>query len=490
MTPGLGDDPAGAEARRTDLAGLAPSLAWRAVGLDLDAWPADAAAPVVFRGVGLGPEDLAHDLATSPELDAKVAARPARGLLVEGGAAGPEVSEAGSLALSALPLDAGSAGDEPLGHALAALDARWVMLAAEPLAGHEEQLRRFARVFRGLPAPAAHRAVTEAGAEPAPFGVAARVQKAGGQTYLSLANDSPFPVRLETVVSAPASATFDDLGRAARLKPDADASGHHVVLDLLPFGVAGVRVSSADAKLGAVTPYPSDAVLTSLQARYDELSELLSRLGRKSAGPSGPANPGFELAGPNVQGWQTGGGMGNTLTVDPSKPHSGRGSLRIDAATPPASATSDPFALGMQSSLLVRAWLRSDHPDARVRLWIEGESAGKPYKRVSEMLAQPAWAERAVRAGDLPPTGLETARLRFELLGPGVLWVDDLSVSGPELSDPERRNARNALLAAIQAYREKRYADFARLASSHWARLPGASQGSVASALPQGRRLR
>ena len=35
-TPGLEDDPAGHEARRVDLAGLAPSHAWRAVGLDLE----------------------------------------------------------------------------------------------------------------------------------------------------------------------------------------------------------------------------------------------------------------------------------------------------------------------------------------------------------------------------------------------------------------------------------------------------------------------
>ena len=78
VTPGLGESPAASEARRADLAGLAPSLAWRAVGLDLDAWPAGEHPPIVLRGVCLSPDDLAHDLATSPELDAKVAARPAR----------------------------------------------------------------------------------------------------------------------------------------------------------------------------------------------------------------------------------------------------------------------------------------------------------------------------------------------------------------------------------------------------------------------------
>src|SRR5262249_62099541 len=142
----------------------------------------------------------------------------------------------------------------------------------------------------------------------------------------------------------------------------------------------------------------------------------------------------------------------------------GRGRRRLEAAAAPASAVSDEFTPEVHSALLVRAWLRADRPDAKVRLWIEGESGGRPYVRVSEMSAQPAWAERAVRAGDVPPGGLDAVRLRFELMAPGALWVDDLSVAGATLSDPERRNARNALVAAIQAYREHRYADFARLA--------------------------
>jgi uncharacterized membrane protein len=193
--------------------------------------------------------------------------------------------------------------------------------------------------------------------------------------------------------------------------------------------------------------------------------------------------------------------MGNGVVIDLAQPHSGRGSLRLDVPEPPASALCDDFVPNVHSVMLVRAWLRSDRPDAKVRVWIEGESGGKPYRRVSEVSAQTAWAERAVRASDVPPGGLDAARLRFELLTAGSLWVDDVSVAGESLSEPERRNARNALLAAIQAYREKRYGDFARLAGSHWARHPGAAVGAAddragllrtgdASALPQGRRLR
>jgi hypothetical protein len=67
---------------------------------------------------------------------------------------------------------------------------------------------------------------------------------------------------------------------------------------------------------------------------------------------------------------------------------------------------------------------------------------------------------------------LTQARLRFELLSPGNLWLDDLSLVSETLSETEKLNAKRALLAALHAYQKNHYADFARLAGSHWARLP------------------
>ena len=70
----------------------------------------------------------------------------------------------------------------------------------------------------------------------------------------------------------------------------------------------------------------------------------------------------------------------------------------------------------------------------------------------------------------MPAGGLDSARLRFELMTPGILWIDDLHIRGETASKSARLNAQHTLLAALQAYREQRYADFARLAGSHWIR--------------------
>jgi hypothetical protein len=558
-TPVVDDGPAGQEARRVDFAGLAPSHAWRAVGLDLDEWRNGDGAPLVLRGISLSTGGLAHDLATSPDLDVKIMAKSRRGLIVSvehdaitenaltavaSQAAGraettqgrPESSRfelpvlkydssrnraespsplavvGTGLFLSATAMADELAGDEPLGHGLAALDARWVVLSSAAVLGREDRLRRFARVFRALPATSAEGTPTEK----SPFGVTVRTVAGEANTYLALANDSPFPIRLETIVAAPESTACDDLGRGLRLAPKVDAAGSHVVLDLLPFGVAAIRVASPRAKVASVNPYPSEAVVSAMRAQYDEMSTQLLRLNQRPAGlPVPPANSGFEPEttrtvtlniprGPvPPAGWHLVGGMNGAAEIDPMQVHSGSSSMRFSATAPSVSVASARFVPNVHSALTIRTWLRSEKPDTKVRLWIEGEAAGIPFVRRSDLTAQPDWTPFAVRATDLPPGGLDGARIRFELMAAGTVWIDDLSVAGATMSESEKVNAQRALIVAMKAYEQKRYADFARLAGSHWARYPtltadadgdpagaGHTREAASSPLPSDRRLR
>jgi hypothetical protein len=536
-TPGLHGGAAGAEARRVDLAGLAPSQAWRSVGLDLEAWPSGPGAPIVLRGVELSSDPLAHDLATSPDLDAKIATRrdrgflltmgvepaslttrglagpagsttPGTGALTPGSIEGPRIGSGGPtdesssvpLTLATLPLGDGAAADEPLEHALAAFDAQWVILAAPAVAGHEDRLRRFATVMRCLPAWQA-----QPGASPADqqdHGVSVRSLSDQSQTYLAIANDTPYPIRLSGVIEAPGAPAVEDLGRNLRLAPQPVAGGRQLVIDLLPFGVSAIRIGAPRVQLSGLTPYPSEAVLTSMEARYHELSNQLARLNRGSAGGLGePSNSGFEPdPSPPIQqtrttdprpassadsgsvagGWRLEGGPRCTIAIDPSNPHSGHGSLRLTAVAPPASVLSANFVPNSASSMFIHAFFRAS-ADSRVCIWIEGEAGGQPYLRRSELAVSTAWEARAVRALDLPAGGLDSARLRFEMLTPGTLWIDDLRVLGEPTPKAVRLNAQRTLLAALQAYRAQHYAEFARLSSSHWARHP-----SVLAATRQG----
>jgi hypothetical protein len=514
-TPVLHAGAASAEARRVDLAGLAPSQAWRSVGLDLQAWPQDPGAPIVLRGAELSDDPLAHDLATSPDLDARIASQPHRGLFLrlgtglaaasngpgasqsaaEGGGAlvpVPSARQDAGLTLTTLPLGDGAAADEPLEHALAGIDAQWVILAASAIAGHEDRLRRFSTILRSLPAWPAH--LAEAPEERKDFGVAVRCLSDQAQSFLQISNDTPYPIRLSGVLDAPGNAAVEDLGRNLRLVPQAVAGGHQLVLDLLPFGVSAIRVGAPNARLTAMTPYPSEAVLTTMEARFQELSNQLARLNRGSGNGAGePANPGFEPEaspavrqaqdaaagastraepGPVHGGWRLETGAGSLISIDPAKPHSGHGSLKLTAASAPAAVVSGEFVPGGSLSMVIQAYFRAEPADARVRLWIQGETGGEPYLRRSEFIVSSDWEGKAVRASDLPAGGLDSARLRFELLTPGALWIDDVHLIGEAPPRAVRLNAQRTLLAALQAYRTQRYAEFARLSTSHWAKHP------------------
>ncbi len=525
-TPLLHGGAAGAEARRVDLAGLAPSHAWRSVGLDLQAWGPDVPdAPIVLRGVELSSDPLARDLATSPDLDAKVAAFDRRGLLLSIDPESSQGNSGGTPALSALPLGEGPTADEPLGHALAAIDAHYVILGVPAIDGHEDRVRKFASIFRAL--PAWQPCKPSHGSDQKDYGVVVRNLTDQTQTFLEIANDTPYPIRLAGLLEAPESAAVEDLGRNLRLMPQPAAGARQLVIDLLPFGASAIRIAAPRVELTKITPYPSDAVLSSMETRYHELSTQLTRLNRNAgSGVSEPPNPGFEPepSGPVQRaqitpgepagtapadkvagGWTVDGAKSALIQIDASNPHSGQGSLKLTAPQAPAAVQSDDFVPGGWSTLTIQVHVRAEPADSLVRLWLQGEAGGQPYLRRSEFRIPSSWEPRAVRVVDLPAGGLDLARLRFEMLSPGSLWIDDLKVSGDAAPRAVRLNAQRTLLAALQAYRAQHYAEFARLSGSHWARHPSivaasrtelsgtssATAGAAeASALPPDRRLR
>ncbi len=146
--------------------------------------------------------------------------------------------------VTALPLGNGPAADEPLGHAIAALDARWVFLAHKAVSGQEERLRRFAAVLHALPAWPATSLASQASPASKPFGVTVRRMSDDAQTFLEFANDSPYPIRLAGLLDAAGSAPVEDRGRGLRLSPATEAGGRSLVLDLSPYGVAAIRVAA------------------------------------------------------------------------------------------------------------------------------------------------------------------------------------------------------------------------------------------------------
>ena len=192
----------------------------------------------------------------------------------------------------------------------------------------KSDLRKFSTVLRPSRLASSTAVV---GGEQKDYGIAVRTLGDQTQTFLEIANDTPYPIRLAGVLDAPAPVSVEDLGRNLRLVPQAVPGGRQLVVDLLPYGVSAIRVGAARAQYSEITPYPSDAVLASMEARYHELSNQLARLNRGSGGGIGePPNPGFEPepSGPVQHGSQHAGRSGIARRLRGSCPGAGSSTER------------------------------------------------------------------------------------------------------------------------------------------------------------------
>ncbi|WP_152050217.1 hypothetical protein [Tautonia marina] len=476
VTPGLDDGLMGAEARRFDRDGLPPDAAWRSLGLDLADWPQGGRpAPYLLRGVGTELGGLEHDLATHPALDAQLMNRPGRGFLLgpdqQGDGRGDvEGAPWASLRLSAVSQPSGPEGDEVFAHAVAALDVGWVVVSASTLIGQEDRFRRFATVFRSLPRPRTGPVGSSS------VGTVARLVTLGDRSYLCLANDTPYVARVTAVIGVPPTTLIEDLERGIPMPVDLVSGGRRLSTDLPPFGIKAFRIGGTGVRLESVVAVHDskrDAHRSAVARRLQSLA---------SGGSISHLNPGFEPESlvrqassgeqkdQELVGWTTEGVAGASLAIDVIQPRTGQGSLRLKTSEAPATATSPAF-LPPGPAATLRAFVRTDPPDAEVRVRIESEpEASSPVHLAADLPRQDRseWTPLALRAPGLPADGESRLRLRFELRSPGRLWIDDLSLTGPGLAQ-----ARSCLTAALQAYDEGRYADFARLARSHWVQEAG-----------------
>jgi hypothetical protein len=504
-TPAFDDPATELEAIKTHDADLPPIAAWRALGFDPPSWPSGLKRPILIRSIPSGHSERVHDLVTSPDFDGPFVTRSERGVIC--GARVPTGALSTAFTLQAAPTPFRSDADEPIAHGLAALDPQWMIMPMSTADGREEKIARFARILRSLPADAPNGPAIRA----ADRGVAVRSWVVKGSTILALANDMPYRVLLESNLRTRESLAIVDLGRQQRLIPaDSPQGGKSLVIELPPFGAASVRVDNPSVAIEPGTLYLP--TLAEIQSRADAISGGLNRLLSTSHAPllpnsrCEPTAPDLSPTDirpaaytPGIAGWFAIGDPKATVAPDPDRPHEGRGSARLSNPEKPASLVSEYFAAPFGSKLMLNAWLRAGRPKTAVRILIEGESQGRPISRESEMIVGTEWTELRLQAAELPTQGLDRVRLRFEIRDPGVLWVDDVSLAGDRESPEMFDRTRRVLTAAYTAFRERRYADFARLSASPLARAaatpivdepPLRTGRAPTSDLPPGRRLR
>ena len=180
-------------------------------------------------------------------------------------------------------------------------------------------------------------------------------------------------------------------------------------------------------------------------------------------------NPGFQSkpspADP-VPGWAVSKRLGVSITTDTTQGHvtdpcdagdpSRRSRCRISSDGPIACLVSQPFAPPATGRITMSVWLRvadaSRQPN--LRLAVEGNrpwyGPGPHYYRYA-VIGQPpgpgqegkpiatTWGQYIVQFDDLPLDGLSQMRVRFDLMGAGEVWADDVQLFDLAFNESELR---------------------------------------------------
>ncbi len=304
------------------------------------------------------------------------------------------------------------------------------------------------------------------------------------QASATVSLDVPQPATMEPLVAAPTTGTD-----AAASAPRALEAGRQTwTLELAPYDVRAVRVSTAGVEVAAVQASVGDAARQELDARLANLGDRdLTAVSECAA----LANPGFEPVGGggNVPGWQAvGNSAAATAELDATTPHSGQTCLYLSGGGGTAAVESANFTTPPTGQLAMTVFVRGEHagPETELRMVFETELDGQLYRRFAAVGGNPAraqpldaeWVYYAFCVGDLPLDSHGQMRVRFELTGPGEVWIDDVQLYDLlfplrfyAYSSQERLELVKLLLAARSAEEDGRITECVRLLESYWPRF-------------------
>ena len=352
----------------------------------------------------------------------------------------------GDLPLHAVPT--GSAADRPLAEALVAADAE-VVFDMRLVVG---EVAAPSRAFAALPGGTLE---TVTGL---PFPVVIRLQRAAGTTWMRVVNAAAAPGVIRIGLDGRPAAVVDAVDRSRlEIAPDGVAT--------VPVGAWGVRTLLVDGDVtvrSARIDYEA-AVQAAVAARVQDLR-------RRRAALEMPTplevldNPGFDV-GPEdaatftdraggrpaaVTGWELVEQRRGTLELVAGRPAGtggpGRG-LAFASANGLASLHSNPFPPPATGRVSVGCWLRLQDGGGQppLRIALEGVHEDREYYRFAPVggLAggRPLtgeWAQFVLPVDDLPTAGVESLRVRFDLLGPGAVMIDDVGVYDLAFEESQR----------------------------------------------------
>jgi hypothetical protein len=386
------------------------------------------------------------------------------------------------------PVPAGEQNRRRFVHSLATLDSQ-VMIDGGWLLpmGQEEATRGLVAAYRSLPPVRFQPVGIRQGGEvtqPVTF----RSGQCGGRTYLYAVNDAPFATTARIRAEAGPNCRLDELTGTRKVEPlraDADA-GRYWEVHLEPYDLVAVQLSEPNVRFSAAQATWSSVVETALGLQ-------IHRLGARAAALRNPppldlvANPGFErpaTAGNPIPDWAITAREGVNIQLDTTQKHGGQQSVKMASTRSVACLVSRPFSAPTTGRLWMGVFLRVADPQRQppLRLAIEGKLHGRDYYRFAPVGLAPApgqppapiaaqWGQYVVQLDDLPLEGLSSLRVRFDLMGPGEVWIDDVQLFGLAFNRSELVELQKLITLADVKLKNGQVGDCLRLLEGYWPRF-------------------
>ncbi len=375
-------------------------------------------------------------------------------------------------------------------HALATIDSQAIFDGGWQLPlGQEDSLRDIAAAFRRLPAVRFQRLDEQPGTvstQP----VTVRHATVGGETYVYFANDAPFPAQLTVQLDLPAGAAFEELSGRRTLGPVAEVGdGRFLSVDLEPHDLVAVRFDTPGVRLLRARVAWSPEVRQALERRISDLLDRAAVL--RDASPSQTlANAGFDqpASGDALPGWLSSAPEGTRIELDGKQKHDGISALRMASTGPAVTLVSEPFDPPTTGRLTVSLWLRTSDAARQpaVRVALVGRYNGRDLLssvyvgqgwggHVPARVLNNEWEWLPIEVKDLPLYGLSKLQLRFDLLGPGEVWIDDVGLRPLEFSERERAQLLMLLTPAKTKLERGHVGDCLGLLEGYWPRFLAAN---------------
>ncbi len=386
------------------------------------------------------------------------------------------------------PLPSGQQNRRRFIHSIAALDAQ-VMIDGGWLLpmGQEESTRDLAAAYRALPAvrfqPVGNYPATEA-AQPVTF----RCSSQGNRTYLYAVNDAPFGATARIHVEAGAGCRVEELSglrKINKLQAD-DGTGKYWEVQLEPYDLVAVQFSEPNVQFSSPHARWSNSVEAALGSQ-------IRRLGARAAALRNPPSidvlpdPGFERSAQkdgSLSDWAISSRKGVSIQLDNTEKHSGRQSAKVTSSDGVACLVSRPFPAPTTGRLSMAVWLKIHNTNKQppLRLAVEGKMQGRDYYRFAPVGLAPSpgqpsvplqseWGQYVFQVDDLPLEGLSSLRVRFDMMGPGEVWVDDVQIYNLAFSKPELVELSKLITLADVKLQNDQIGDCLRLLEGYWPRF-------------------